>query len=136
MKTPKQTESTPAATMYLNGDPDTEDIDMTRDEYIVLKQHLATMRGLTPAPPAEPAAKGENDLVAWFAEMEEARSGGNTPAEEFICHLVMHHHYKAITPDETAECLKEFRKDFDGMICEAREFIAKYPQTLETATSA
>ena len=89
------------------------------------------------APPAEPTtAKEEINLVTWFAEMDEARCGCNTPAEEFISNLVMHHHHRGLTPDEATECLKEFREDFDSMMKGAREFIAKYPQTLETATAA
>jgi hypothetical protein len=50
-KTQQKTETTPVATLYLVGDPDTEDINMTREEYIALKQHLTTMRGLAPVPP-------------------------------------------------------------------------------------
>jgi hypothetical protein len=104
MKTPKQNETTPAATanwvnetppdhcysldMYENSDHSIDSVEMTRAEYIALKQHLATMRGLYPAPPAEPAAKGENDLGAWFAEIEEENRGCNSPAEEFITRLV------------------------------------------------
>jgi hypothetical protein len=40
-------------------DPDglvSQEVPLTRAEYIELKQHLATMRGLSPVPAAEPAA--------------------------------------------------------------------------------
>src|ERR1017187_1046518 len=92
-----------------------EDIYLTRAEYIALKQHLATMRGITPTPPpAEPAAaEDKSDIVAWFAEIEEANCGSVTPAESFIRHLVMVNHFRPLTPGEAADCLEEFREEFD-----------------------
>ena len=115
-----------------------EEIYMTRAEYVTLKQHLANMRGITPAPPpAEPAAaEKNNDLVAWFAEIHEASRGCNTPAEDFIRMLVREHHDHGLTPDEAADDLEEFRDNFDSMARDARTFTARYPEAVKTATAA
>src|ERR1017187_7972237 len=106
-----------------------ETVDMTRAEYIALKQHLAAMRGIAPAPPPEEpaAATGNVDLAADFAEIEEANHGSDTPAENFITHLVMVSHFRPLTPDEAADCLETFRDDFDCMVEATRTFVARYP---------
>jgi hypothetical protein len=112
-----------------------EEIYLTRGEYTDLKQHLATMRGITPTPPpAEPAATEDKvDIVAWFAEIEEANHGAAAPAESFIRHLVMVSHFRPLTPDEAATCLEEFREEFDGMAETARAFTARYPEAVNPA---
>ena len=115
-----------------------ESIDMTRREYVSLKRHLAGLRGIAPAPPpaAPAAAEQEHDIVAWFAEIEEADRGSNTPAENFIKHLVMVSHFRPLTPDEAASCLETFREDFNDMGETARTFVARYPEAVKSATAA
>ena len=152
MKTQPKTETQPAATpewvtetlaehtysleMFESNDSSIQSIDMSRAEYIAIKQHLATMRGIaTPRPPAEPAAAAEEhvDLAADFAEIEEANHGSDTPAESFITHLVMVSHFRPLTPDEAAECLETFRDEFDCMAIATRTFVARYPEAVKSA---
>lgn len=88
-------------------------------------------------PAAEPPAAEEDvDLIAWFADIEEADRGSDTPAENFVRSLVMTHHIRGLTPDDAARDLEEFRENFDCMAKAARIFSAKYPEAVKAATAA
>jgi hypothetical protein len=78
----------------------------------------------------------EIQSVAWYADIEEAASGCDTPAENFITMLVLHQSIRPVTPADAARKLEEFRENFDSMVESARIFVEKYPQALETATAA
>ena len=140
-----------------------EDIYLTRAEYIALKQHLATMRGITPTPPMQVPmhaippeqerevhgallsrlqgqmanmSRGGLQSLAWYADIEDADDGCNAPAEDFITTLVLHHSVRALTPDDATRKLEEFRENFDGMVRAARAFTARYPEAVKAATAA
>ena len=176
MKTPKQNETTPAAApgwvnktppdhcysldMYENSDHSIDSVEMTRAEYIALKQHLAGLRGIiiptAAVPAAEPiATQGEEQQLrarlmerltgmsvyglksmASYADIEEANDGSDTPAEEFIAKLVLSHSVRPLTPEDTARYLEEFREYFDCMVESARNFSAHYPEAVKAASAA
>jgi hypothetical protein len=71
--------------------------------------------------------------LAWYADIEDADRGCDTPAEEFITLLVLHHHIRALTPDDAAMRLEEFRENFDSMVEGARTFVARYPEAVKSA---
>ena len=73
------------------------------------------------------------ESIAQYADIREARNGCDTPAEEFIARLVLHNHVRALTPDDAARILEEFRENFDSMVEGARTFVARYPEAVKSA---
>ena len=167
--------------MYENGDHSTDGVELSRAEYIALKQYVAGLRGIVPATtPAEPPAESitapqpkldpmkiprgplspeqeqeagaallsrlqgqmanmstcELQSLAWYVDIEDADCGCDTPAEDFITTLVLHHTVRPLTPDDATRKLEEFRENFDGMVRAARAFTARYPEAVKTATAA
>ena len=74
--------------------------------------------------------------IAWYADMEEADRGCDTPAQDFLTTLVLHDHVRPLTPDAAARLLEEFRENFDSMVEGARIFTARYPEAVKSATAA
>jgi hypothetical protein len=74
--------------------------------------------------------------IAWYANIEGADRGCDTPAEDFLTTLVLHNYVRPLIPDDAARLLEEFRENFDSMVEGARAFTARYPKAFETATAA
>ena len=68
-----------------------------------------------------------------YADIADANHGCDTPAEEFITRLVLRHHVRALTPEDAADYLEEFRRDFDFMVEGVRAFSARYPEAVKSA---
>jgi hypothetical protein len=73
------------------------------------------------------------ESITQYADIREAHNGCDTPAEEFIALLVLHHAARPITPDDVGRRLEEFRENFDSMVEGARNFSAKYPKAASAA---
>lgn len=71
--------------------------------------------------------------IAWYADIEEAKCGCDTPAEEFITGLVLCYQIRGLTPDDVAHDLESFRENFDSMAKAARVFSARYPEAVKSA---
>src|ERR1035437_581424 len=76
------------------------------------------------------------ESIAQYADIREAHNGCDTPAEEFIALLVLHHAARPITPDDVARRLEEFRENFESAAKDARIFTARYPEAVKAATAA
>ena len=74
--------------------------------------------------------------IAWYANIEEAKGGCDTPAEDFITGLVLDYQIRGLTPDDAAHRLEEFRENFDSMAKAASIFAARYPEAVKSATAA
>jgi hypothetical protein len=74
--------------------------------------------------------------LVWYADIEDADGGCFTPAEDFITRLVLHHHVRALTPDDATNHLETFRENFDSVVEGARNFSAMYPEAVKPATAA
>jgi hypothetical protein len=75
----------------------------------------------------------ELQSLAWYVDIEDADCGCDTPAEDFITTLVLHHTVRPLTPDDATRKLEEFRENFDGMVRAARAFTARYPEAVNPA---
>ena len=74
--------------------------------------------------------------VARYADIVDAETGCNTPAEEFITGLVDQHYSDGLTPDDVGHDMEQFRVNFDDMVRDARAFTARYPEAVKSATAA
>lgn len=140
--------------------PGSETIELTRQEYIALKRHLAVMRGHDfphedespePAADVEPAETEDKQTLEPIAVEDEdeleflttcqrlyrSRHGHTTPFENFFWELV-----------DTVQCdipmvpkivkgrLEEFQENFNDMQRDAKAFMEAYPKLFESPEAA
>jgi hypothetical protein len=74
--------------------------------------------------------------VAQFVDICENNTGCTTPAEEFINDLVMRHYIYSLTPDDVAEDLESFRKNFNDAVETTQYFTAQYPELISPAATS
>ncbi len=72
--------------------------------------------------------------LATFARILKRNAGCNTPAEEFICGLMLHYQHQdakgiGLTPDDVEWELSTFRENFDSAVEDAQFIASRYPQT-------
>ena len=147
--TPDWLEETPDETsydltMYDSGGGSIQNVQLSRDEYIDLKEYLSAHRGhcqdAQPKPkteacddhaeaPEDDAGKDRRHLIAFVREklsktnidialmaLEaiQRNTGCNTPAENFFRQLVRYLP-EGLTPEDVTDCLKEFEENFDSL---------------------
>ena len=71
--------------------------------------------------------------VARYADIVDAETGCNTPAEEFITGLVDQHYSDGLTPEDVSQDMEQFRENFDSMVRDAKRIVARYPEAFNPA---
>src|ERR1039457_6822693 len=67
------------------------------------------------------------------ADIVDAETGCNTPAEEFITGLVDQHYSDGLTPEDVSQDMEQFRENFDSMVRDAKRIVARYPEAFNPA---
>jgi hypothetical protein len=118
-------------------------VELTREELIALKGHLAKIRGIaraeqrdeeTPPDSNDPAVtKRENEMLSIVQRICRQHSGCTSPFEAFVLSVLNQAHVGPWpTPDDVEDELKEFRENFELTTKWMRTFAGQYPEAMKS----